>query len=141
MSRPAASAPLAPDLPPELNPGEIKALAHDESVAELELTGVVLTEQRANGVSLAASSHLRGLPARPERLPGSLARICPLPPCDLTEADFRAARTRRCEFRRCDLSALEGIENLRGAALEWADIVGMAGSWAASLGIEILDPE
>jgi hypothetical protein len=48
---------------------------------------------------------------------------------------------RRCEFRRCDLSALEGIENLRGAALEWADIVGMAGSWAAALGIEILDPE
>jgi hypothetical protein len=29
---------------------------------------------------------------------------------------------------------------LRGAAMEWPDIVDMAGIWAAALGIEVLDP-
>jgi uncharacterized protein YjbI with pentapeptide repeats len=61
--------------------------------------------------------------------------------CDLTGADFRGVTLRACEFRRCDLSGLEGVPSLRGAAMEWADIVGMAGLWAAALGIEILDAD
>jgi hypothetical protein len=48
---------------------------------------------------------------------------------------------KRCELRRSDLSELEGVESLRGAALEWADIVAMAGLWAGALGIEALDGE
>jgi hypothetical protein len=34
---------------------------------------------------------------------------------------------------------MQGVESLRGAAMEWSDIVGMAGVWAAALGIEVLD--
>ncbi len=61
--------------------------------------------------------------------------------CDLTKADFRGARLRQCEFRRSELTDLEGIQSLRGAAMEWPDIVAMVGTWAAALGIGVLDPE
>ena len=61
--------------------------------------------------------------------------------CDLSRADFRGARMQRCEFRRSDLTGLQGIENLRGSAMEWPDIVGMAGLWATALGIEVLDAD
>ncbi len=61
--------------------------------------------------------------------------------CDLTRADFPGAHLRSCEFRRCDMTELEGVTSLRGAAMEWRDIVGMAGVWAAALGIEPLDEE
>lgn len=60
--------------------------------------------------------------------------------CDLSHADFRGARLERCEFRRCDLAGLHGVQSLRGAAMEWPDIVNMAGLWAAALGIRVLDP-
>jgi uncharacterized protein YjbI with pentapeptide repeats len=61
--------------------------------------------------------------------------------CQLTRADFRGARMQQCEFRRCNLNGLQGIERLRGAAMEWPDIVDMAGVWAAALGIEVLDSD
>jgi uncharacterized protein YjbI with pentapeptide repeats len=61
--------------------------------------------------------------------------------CDLTGADFRGARLKRCEFRRSDLIDLQGVESLRGAAMEWPYIVEMAGVWAAALGIEVLDAD
>jgi len=47
----------------------------------------------------------------------------------------------RCELRRCELSGLEGVQSLRGAAMEWADIVGMANILASALGIGILDAD
>jgi uncharacterized protein YjbI with pentapeptide repeats len=59
--------------------------------------------------------------------------------CDLARADFRGARLRRCEFRRCDLTELEGVQRLRGAAIDWPGIVAMADVWAAALGITVLD--
>jgi uncharacterized protein YjbI with pentapeptide repeats len=61
--------------------------------------------------------------------------------CDLKRADFRDGRLERCEFRRSNLNGLEGAERLRGSAMEWPDIVEMAGVWAATLGIEVLDTE
>jgi uncharacterized protein YjbI with pentapeptide repeats len=61
--------------------------------------------------------------------------------CDLTRADFRGARLRRCEFRRTELSQLEGVANLKGAAIDWPTIVGLAGVWAATLGITVLDED
>src|SRR3954468_7030010 len=59
--------------------------------------------------------------------------------CDLTEADIRGARLNACELRGCRLERLEGVASLRGAALEWPAIVELAGTWAAALGIELLD--
>ena len=38
-------------------------------------------------------------------------------------------------------TGLQGVESLRGAAMEWPDILDMAGVWAAALGIEVLDAE
>ncbi len=43
--------------------------------------------------------------------------------------------------RIADLTEMQGVKNLSGAAMEWSDIVAMAGSWAAALGIEVLDPD
>ncbi|MFL5843370.1 MAG: pentapeptide repeat-containing protein [Solirubrobacteraceae bacterium] len=59
--------------------------------------------------------------------------------CDLTDADLRGARLTTCELRGCTLDGLRGAEALRGAAMEWSDVVAGAGTWAAALGIEILD--
>ncbi len=61
--------------------------------------------------------------------------------CDLAEGDFRGARLQRCEFRRTNLVGLQGVEHLRGSAMEWPDIVEMAGVWAAALGIQVLDDD
>jgi uncharacterized protein YjbI with pentapeptide repeats len=61
--------------------------------------------------------------------------------CDLSHADFRGAQIHRCEFRGNNLTGLQGVQNLRGAAMEWADIIDMAGVWAAALGIEVLDAD
>jgi uncharacterized protein YjbI with pentapeptide repeats len=61
--------------------------------------------------------------------------------CVLTRTDFRGARMQRCAFRRSELSGLQGVGSPRGSAMEWPDIVEMAGVWAAALGIEILDAE
>lgn len=61
--------------------------------------------------------------------------------CDLSGADFRGARLRTCELRRCNLSGVEHVSGLRGASLEWPQIVELAGVWAAELGIGVLDPE
>ena len=61
--------------------------------------------------------------------------------CDLSRADFRGARLEGCEFRRCDIAGVEGAASLRGAAFEWPTIVAMAGTWAAALGIEVLDDD
>ena len=62
-------------------------------------------------------------------------------PSNRGRADFRGARLTHCEFRRSDLTGLQGVESLRGAALEWPDIVEMAGVWATALGIEILEAD
>jgi uncharacterized protein YjbI with pentapeptide repeats len=61
--------------------------------------------------------------------------------CELSRADFRDARLSRCELRRSDLTDVQGVKDLRGAAMEWPDIVNMAGLWAATLGIEVLDTD
>jgi uncharacterized protein YjbI with pentapeptide repeats len=59
--------------------------------------------------------------------------------CDLTQADFRGAKLDRCELRGCDLEGAHGVERLAGSAMPWADIVQHAGTWAAALGIDVLD--
>jgi hypothetical protein len=41
--------------------------------------------------------------------------------------------------RRSNLTGLQGFEHLRGSAMEWPDIVEMAGVWANALGIRALD--
>lgn len=61
--------------------------------------------------------------------------------CDLSGADFSHARFGRCEMRDCTLTGAVGIEQLRGVAMPWADIVGLAGEMAAAIGIRMIDVE
>jgi uncharacterized protein YjbI with pentapeptide repeats len=61
--------------------------------------------------------------------------------CDLTGASFANARFARSEFRRCTLDDLRGVEGLRGAAMEWSDILALAGAFAAALGVRLLDDD
>lgn len=58
--------------------------------------------------------------------------------CDLSSASFERATLRRTELRGCTLDALQGVEGLRGAAMEWADVVALAPVFASALGIRIL---
>jgi uncharacterized protein YjbI with pentapeptide repeats len=58
--------------------------------------------------------------------------------CDLTGADLSHARFGRCELRGCTLEGVVGIERLRGVAMPWPDVVGLAGAFAAALGIRVL---
>ncbi len=51
MAENAASSPQPPDLPADLERGELIALAHDASYTNVELTDVELASQQANGVT------------------------------------------------------------------------------------------
>jgi uncharacterized protein YjbI with pentapeptide repeats len=59
--------------------------------------------------------------------------------CDLSDADLSGARlTAGCELHGCTLSAVRGLERLRGAAMPLDDVVASAPVFAAALGIRIL---
>ena len=55
--------------------------------------------------------------------------------CDVGGADLARVRLQRVELRGCRLDGIRSVENLRGAAMAWEDIVGNAGLFAAALGI------
>ena len=59
--------------------------------------------------------------------------------CDLTEADLMDARFDRCELRGCTIDGIRGAERLRGIAMPWEDIVASVGTFAAALGVTVLD--
>jgi uncharacterized protein YjbI with pentapeptide repeats len=119
----AAEAPREPDLPERLPPVELAELDHDATFDEVAIAGPSLTSQRARGVTF-QTARLAHLDLSGSRLEDLTIAESVLDACNL--ANFHAHRAR-------------GVESLRGAALEWSDIVGMAGTWAAALGIEVLD--
>jgi uncharacterized protein YjbI with pentapeptide repeats len=59
--------------------------------------------------------------------------------CDLTAASFERATFRRSELRGCTLEEIQGVEGLRGVAMEWADVVALAPTFARTLGIRLLE--
>jgi uncharacterized protein YjbI with pentapeptide repeats len=61
--------------------------------------------------------------------------------CDLTTATFSGARFERSEIRGCTLDGIRGVDGLHGAALDWEDVVGLAGSMAAALGIRVVEDD
>ena len=61
--------------------------------------------------------------------------------CELQGATFTGARFAKSEMRGCTLDGLRGIEGLKGVAMDWSDVVGLAGAFAAALGIEVIDEE
>jgi uncharacterized protein YjbI with pentapeptide repeats len=59
--------------------------------------------------------------------------------CDLTEADLTETRFDRCELRGCTIDAVRGAQRLRGIAMPWEDIVASVGTFAAAVGVTVLD--
>jgi len=59
--------------------------------------------------------------------------------CDLTAASFDRATFRRSELRGCTLEDVQAVEGLRGVAMEWADVVALAPTFARALGIRLLE--
>jgi len=59
--------------------------------------------------------------------------------CDLTEADVGDARFEGCELRGCTIDGMRGAERLRGVAMPWEDIVASVGTFAAAVGVTVLD--
>jgi uncharacterized protein YjbI with pentapeptide repeats len=61
--------------------------------------------------------------------------------CDFSEADLANARFERCELRGCTIDAIRGAERLRGVAMPWEDVVASVGTFAAAVGVTILDDD
>ena len=61
--------------------------------------------------------------------------------CDLGGVDADRVRLQRVELRGCRLDGIRSVENLRGAAMPWEDIVGNAGLFAAAVGVRAIEPE
>jgi uncharacterized protein YjbI with pentapeptide repeats len=61
--------------------------------------------------------------------------------CDLVGADLSHATFARSELHGCRCDGLIGAERLRGTAMPWADIVGLAPELAAAVGIAVLEAE
>jgi hypothetical protein len=59
--------------------------------------------------------------------------------CDLRGAAFHRAQVTESELRRCRLDGIEGVEGLRGAAMELEQLVELAPTLAQALGIGLLD--
>ena len=59
--------------------------------------------------------------------------------CDLTEADVADARFEGCELRGCTIDGMRGAERLRGVAMPWEDIVASVGTFAAAVGVAVID--
>ncbi len=59
--------------------------------------------------------------------------------CELREATLTSAKIQRVELRGCDLVGLRGVEALRGARMQWNDVLENAPVFANTLGIEIID--
>jgi uncharacterized protein YjbI with pentapeptide repeats len=210
--------PDAPDLPRQLEPGVVTALADGASIAEAALRDAALTGQHARGVVIEAATldgvdlsasrldqlslidvratggnlanpvcrgaravrvelagvRLTGLGLRGAELHDVVVRDCRadltsfgearlervwfedcdlteadftgaqltavrFADCDLSRADFQGARLSSCEMRGVRLAGLHGVERLRGVALPWPDVVENTATWAAALGLRVLD--
>ena len=59
--------------------------------------------------------------------------------CEMQGATFTGARFAKSEMRGCTLDGVRGIEGLKGVAMDWSDVVGLAGTLAAALGIEVIE--
>jgi uncharacterized protein YjbI with pentapeptide repeats len=59
--------------------------------------------------------------------------------CNLTAAMLNNATIQRVELRECELAGLQGAEFLRGARMPWSDAIQAGPTFAAALGIELLD--
>jgi uncharacterized protein YjbI with pentapeptide repeats len=100
---------------------------------------------RASGADMATFRHARlahvtfeGCSMREADFSGMRGEHVRFLDCDLRGATFRDAELTGSELRRCRLDGIEGVEGLRGAALELEELVGLAPALARALGIGLL---
>jgi uncharacterized protein YjbI with pentapeptide repeats len=126
-----------------------KAALRRVAVSEARLTGAELSEASFGDVtltgcrfdlgSLAAARLERVLFAdcdlRETSLAEAVLRDVRFERCDLGGVELDRVRLQRVELHGCHLDGIRSVENLRGAAMPWDDIVGNAGLLASALGI------
>jgi uncharacterized protein YjbI with pentapeptide repeats len=59
--------------------------------------------------------------------------------CDLSRVEFSGTKFNNVDLRSSEISAIKGISSLRGATIGTAQLIGMAASLAAELGIYVKD--
>jgi uncharacterized protein YjbI with pentapeptide repeats len=57
--------------------------------------------------------------------------------CDLSRATLDSSRHQRVLLEGCRLEGVRSLQDLRGAAMPWPDVVDQAGAFAAALGISV----
>jgi uncharacterized protein YjbI with pentapeptide repeats len=107
----------------------------DVTFADCRLDFAVLAGARLDRVVL------RGCDLREASLEQAQLRDVRLEGCDLSRAMLGQARLQRVELHGCRLDGLRSIADLRGAAMPWPDVVASAGTFAAALGIAIVEGE
>jgi len=112
-------------------------------LAEASLTDVMLTDCRIDLASLAAARLERVVftdcDLRETSLAEAILRDVRFERCDLGGVELDRVRLQRVELRGCRLDGIRSVENLRGAAMPWEDIVGNAGLFAAAVGVRVVD--
>jgi uncharacterized protein YjbI with pentapeptide repeats len=119
----------------------------DAQLGELERTGLSIVSSRLERVDLAAFTSatlervtFEGCRMAQCDLQDSACESVRFLSCDLSECDLTDARFKRSELRGCELGGLHGVDRLRGAGIEWGDLLELAPALAATLGIRLLDP-
>jgi uncharacterized protein YjbI with pentapeptide repeats len=59
--------------------------------------------------------------------------------CRFGEAELSRMECQRVHLRGCTLDRVKGLTSLKGTAMPWTDLVGLAGAMATALGIRSLD--
>lgn len=112
-------------------------------LTEASLSDVALTGCRIDLASLAAARLERVVftdcDLRETSLAEAVLRDVRFERCDLGGAELARVRLQRVELRGCRLDGVNAVENLRGAAMPWEDIVGNAGLFAAAVGVRVAD--
>jgi uncharacterized protein YjbI with pentapeptide repeats len=108
-------------------------------LAEASLSDVTFSGCRIDLASLAVTRMERVVFAdcdmRETSLAEAVLRDVRFERCDLGGAELDRIRLQRVELHGCRLDGIRSVENLRGAAMPWDDIVGNAGLLAAAVGI------
>jgi len=137
--------PLGPRVSEELDPLDAAALEDEARHEAVELTGggavearhVTLAESRVRGTL--AGARLADLHLGDTAVAGADLANLRAPKAALRRVAFDRVRLQRVELRGCRLDGINAVENLRGAAMPWEDIVGNAGLFAAAVGIRPVD--
>lgn len=112
-------------------------------LSEGRLTDVLLRECRIDLATFAGSTFERvtfeGCLMTGSEFQSVTADSLRLESCELVDADFSGARFARTEMRRCNLDRLQGIDGLRGVAMEWNDLLAIAPLLAAAFEIGVVE--